>query len=139
MAGLVSYWKSLAITEIERAMDIEQFRRVMSWFATGVAIVTSRAGNQVHGMTCNAFCSVSIAPMSVLVSLSKESRTERMITFGHVFAVNILSESQRWLSDRFAGRHRNKDQNRFEGAVANRCDWCPNSEGQPSLSGLQII
>ena len=34
------------------------FRRTLGMFATGVTIVTTQAGDQVHGMTANAFMSV---------------------------------------------------------------------------------
>jgi flavin reductase (DIM6/NTAB) family NADH-FMN oxidoreductase RutF len=93
----------------------EHFRKVMSRFATGVTVVTSRAGGRIHGMTCNAFCSISDSSMCILVSLATNTRTERMIRDGRVFAVNVLSESQGWLSDRFAGRHQKSEDNRFRG------------------------
>lgn len=104
----------------------------MARFATGVAIVTSRAGDQIHGMTCNAFCSVSISPMSILVSLAKKTRTEKMIREGRVFAVNVLSDTQTWLSDRFAGRHADHEQNRFEGV-----EWAVATTGAPILENSQ--
>ena len=37
-------------------------------FATGVTVVTTLKGEQVHGMTANAFMSVSLEPPLVLVS-----------------------------------------------------------------------
>jgi flavin reductase (DIM6/NTAB) family NADH-FMN oxidoreductase RutF len=113
-------------------LDSEHFRKVMSRFATGVAIVTTRAGDEIHGMTCNAFCSISIAPMSVLISLAKNTRTERMIEKGHVFAVNVLSESQAALSDRFAGRHKEKERNRFEDV-----EWTTAVTGAPIFNDSQ--
>jgi len=106
----------------------------MSRFATGVAIVTSRAGDHIHGMTCNAFCSVSISPSSILVSLAKETRTEKMIRTGRVFAVNVLSEAQIWLSDRFAGRHPEYEGNRFRGV-----QWMIAATGAPILLGSQAF
>jgi flavin reductase (DIM6/NTAB) family NADH-FMN oxidoreductase RutF len=113
-------------------MDDIQFRKVMARFVTGVTIVTSRAGEEVHGMTCNAFCSISIAPLSVIVSLTKNTRTERLIEKGAVFAVNVLSESQTELSDRFAGRHKDKEQDRFEGIP-----WTTAITGAPIFEGVQ--
>jgi flavin reductase (DIM6/NTAB) family NADH-FMN oxidoreductase RutF len=113
-------------------MDDIQFRKVMARFVTGVTIVTSRAGKEVHGMTCNAFCSISIAPLSVIVSLTKNTRTERLIEKGAVFAVNVLSESQTELSDRFAGRHKNKEEDRFEGI-----QWTTVITGAPIFEGIQ--
>lgn len=104
----------------------------MSRFATGVAVVTSRAVNQIHGMTCNAFCSVSISPISILVSLAKNTRTEMMIRAGRIFAVNVLSEVQTLLADRFAGRQIQYESNRFEGI-----EWTVSVTGAPILKNSQ--
>jgi len=38
-----------------------------------------------------------------------------VIEKGKIFAVNILSDSQTMLSDRFAGRNKEFDENRFDG------------------------
>jgi len=116
----------------EGPLNSAEFRKVMSRFATGVAIVTTRADDKIHGMTCNAFCSISISPMSVLVSLAKNTRTESVISEGGVFAVNVLSESQTELSDRFAGRHKDKEGNRFEGI-----EWTTAVTGAPIFKGIQ--
>ncbi len=45
------------------------FRRTLGMFATGVTVLTTRRGDQVHGMTANAFMSVSLEPPLVLISL----------------------------------------------------------------------
>ena len=109
-----------------------QFRKVMGRFITGVTVVTARAGDEVHGMTCNAFCSISITPLTVMVSIAKNTRSERLIEKGGVFAVNILSETQSYLADRFAGRHKDKEGNRFEGF-----EWEPAVTGAPIFTGIQ--
>jgi flavin reductase (DIM6/NTAB) family NADH-FMN oxidoreductase RutF len=100
---------------MQTTLDGARFRRIMSRFATGVTVVTTSADGQIHGMTCNAFCSISMTPFTVMVCLAKNSRTERLIEKSGVFAVNILSDSQTSLSDRFAGRNKEFDQNRFNG------------------------
>src|ERR1041385_7331978 len=43
------------------------FRKAMGAFATGVTIITVDLEGTVHGMTANAFASVSLDPMLVLV------------------------------------------------------------------------
>jgi flavin reductase (DIM6/NTAB) family NADH-FMN oxidoreductase RutF len=108
------------------------FRKVMSRFVTGITVVTSRLGDEIHGMTCNAFCSISLNPLSVLVSLAKNSRTAALIEQSRVFAVNVLSEAQPHFSDRFAGRHQDKEANRFEGY-----EWTTAVSGAPILKGTQ--
>jgi len=112
--------------------DSAQFRKVMSRFVTGVTIVTSREGDEIHGMTCNSFCSISISPLTVMVSLAKNTRTEKLIERARLFAVNVLSQSQADLSDRFAGRHKQREQDRFAGI-----DWVTALTGAPIFKGAQ--
>ncbi len=43
-------------------VDPQRFRATMGRFATGVTIVSTAIGGQAHGMTANAFMSVSLDP-----------------------------------------------------------------------------
>ncbi len=112
--------------------DSAQYRKVMSQFVTGVTVVTGRDGDEMHGMTVNAFCSVSIAPPTVLVSLARNSRTAELVERGRVFAVNILGGPQAELSDRFAGRHKDREADRFAGF-----EWTTAVTGAPIFKGAQ--
>jgi flavin reductase (DIM6/NTAB) family NADH-FMN oxidoreductase RutF len=80
------------------------FRRTLGMFATGVTIITTQAGDQVHGMTANAFMSVSLRPPLVLISVDKRAKMNALLREGVRFGVNVLAEDQRALSDHFAGR-----------------------------------
>ncbi len=80
----------------------KDFRRVLGAFATGVTIVTTRAGDKIHGLTANAFCSVSLAPPLVLVCVNKNAQSHDLIMQSKCFAVNMLSADQRQLAARFA-------------------------------------
>jgi len=81
----------------------EHFRRVMGQFATGVTVVTTRLGDEVHGLTANAICSVSLEPLLVLVCVDHSADTHPLLEKSGVFAVNILSAEQEHLSRLFAG------------------------------------
>ena len=83
-------------------IDPDLFRRVMSHFATGVTIVTTRAGEEIHGLTVNSFCSVSLEPPLVLVCVDQKAHSHDLILQDHIFAVNILHASQEALARRFA-------------------------------------
>jgi flavin reductase (DIM6/NTAB) family NADH-FMN oxidoreductase RutF len=72
--------------------------------ATAVTIVTTRWGDQIHGMTASAVCCVSLAPPLLLVCIAKSTRTHRLIAESGFFAVHLMHEAQRDLADRFAGR-----------------------------------
>ena len=80
------------------------FRRTLGMFATGVTVLTTRAGEQVHGMTANAFMSVSLRPPLVLISLDRRARMCGMLHEGSRYGVSVLAQGQTELSDLFAGR-----------------------------------
>src|ERR671921_2953269 len=79
-------------------------RRTLGMFATGVTIITTRQGEQVHGMTANAFMSVSLEPPLVLISVDRRTKMCRLLHEGRTYGVSVLAETQSGLSDRFAGR-----------------------------------
>ena len=56
----------------------------------------------MHGMTVSAFSSVSAEPPLVLVCTNRASTTHSIIEEGGIFAVNILAEHQREVSNLFA-------------------------------------
>ena len=80
------------------------FRRPLGMFATGVTVLTTRVGEQVHGMTANAFMSVSLRPPLVLISIDRRARMGALLHEGTRFGVSVLEARQTGLSDRFAGR-----------------------------------
>ncbi|HLM10325.1 MAG TPA: flavin reductase family protein [Thermoleophilaceae bacterium] len=90
-------------------------RRTLGMFATGVTVITTRTAEQVHGMTANAFMSVSLVPPLVLISVDRRTKMCGILHEGARYGVSVLSETQSALSDRFAGR-RGEDlpQPRFE-------------------------
>jgi flavin reductase (DIM6/NTAB) family NADH-FMN oxidoreductase RutF len=93
-----------------RALDIEgddpsvALRSTLGMFATGVTIITTRVGEQVHGMTANAFMSVSLEPPLVLISVDRRTKMCRLLHEDSTYGVSVLCETQSALSDRFAGR-----------------------------------
>ena len=74
----------------------------MGHFATGVTILTTALGEELHGMTANALCSVSLEPLLVLVCVNKQARTHAVLSESGAFAVNVLAEEQEHLSRLFA-------------------------------------
>jgi flavin reductase (DIM6/NTAB) family NADH-FMN oxidoreductase RutF len=80
------------------------FRRTLGMFATGVTVLTTRVGEHVHGMTANAFMSVSLRPPLVLISLDRRARMCGMLHEGSRYGVSVLAQGQTALSDKFAGR-----------------------------------
>jgi flavin reductase (DIM6/NTAB) family NADH-FMN oxidoreductase RutF len=79
-------------------------RRTLGMFATGVTVITTLKGEQVHGMTANAFMSVSLEPPLVLISVDRRTKMCGLLHEGSHYGVSVLCETQASLSDRFAGR-----------------------------------
>jgi flavin reductase (DIM6/NTAB) family NADH-FMN oxidoreductase RutF len=79
-------------------------RRTLGMFATGVTVITTRERDQVHGMTANAFMSVSLEPPLVLISVDRRTKMCGLLHEGRTYGVSVLCETQSDLSDRFAGR-----------------------------------
>ena len=84
-------------------VDPKEFRRLMGLFATGVTVVTAATTEGVHGMTANAVMSVSLDPLLVCVSVDRRARLNRFLDASQGFAINILADGQRALSQFFAG------------------------------------
>ncbi len=104
-----SFEAAPSIEELELGSGLEgdpaiAFRRTLGMFATGVTVLTTRKGESVHGMTANAFMSVSLQPPLVLVSIDRRARMCDLLHEGTRFGVNVLEASQAALSDHFAGR-----------------------------------
>jgi flavin reductase (DIM6/NTAB) family NADH-FMN oxidoreductase RutF len=79
-------------------------RKTLGMFATGVTVITTLKGEQVHGMTANAFMSVSLQPALVLISVDRRTKMCGMLHEGSHYGVSVLCETQSALSDRFAGK-----------------------------------
>jgi flavin reductase (DIM6/NTAB) family NADH-FMN oxidoreductase RutF len=89
-------------------------RSTLGMFATGVTVITTLKGGQVHGMTANAFMSVSLDPALVLVSIDRRTKMCGLLYEGSRYGVSVLCETQSALSDRFAGRAVNSAEPRFD-------------------------
>ena len=81
-----------------------ELREVMRRWVTGVAILTSGSREVRHGMTVSSLTSISVQPPLVAITMSNSTRTKHLVDETEFFAINLLSEGQQALADRFAGR-----------------------------------
>src|ERR1700736_3533399 len=84
------------------SLNQAEFRKAMGCFATGVTIITVDLEGEVHGMTANAFASVSLDPFLVLVCVDHNTRTHAHLHAKKRFGVNVLSQDQRAISEYYA-------------------------------------
>ncbi len=90
----------------ENRIDPWLYRRTCGRFGTGVTVITTRLEGRVHGMTANAFMSVSLQPPLVLVSINRRAKMCQLLEHTGRYAVSILREDQKDLALHFAGRPR---------------------------------
>ncbi|MFI8828839.1 flavin reductase family protein [Streptomyces sp. NPDC053431] len=105
-------------------------REVMSRFATGVIVLTV-GGERMHGMTANAFTSVSLDPPTVLCCVSHGAVMHGAITAAGRFGVSVMEAGQEEVARYFADKNRPLGPEQFEGV-----DTFPGPRtGVPLLSG----
>src|SRR5215468_77559 len=90
----------------DMAVTATDFRKALGCFGTGVTIITLDDAGSVHGMTANAFTSVSLDPMLVLVCVDRRARTHAHLHTRQRFGINMLSEQQRLVSEHYADEER---------------------------------
>jgi flavin reductase (DIM6/NTAB) family NADH-FMN oxidoreductase RutF len=106
--------------------DARRFRDIIGLFATGVAVIVARAGEEVHAMTVNAVSSLSLDPLLVMFCPGKKSNMARHVGNLSGFTINILRQDQQALSTYFAGGWREATPPPFR-LVPSRC--APRLEG----------
>ncbi len=80
-----------------------QFRNALGMFATGVAVITAPREQGVPvGITVASFNAVSLDPPLVLFSVDRRCQSLADLCASPRFAVNVLTEAQQDLSNRFA-------------------------------------
>lgn len=109
-------------------IDRSAFREVLRNWASGVTVVTTRAGEVIHGMTVSAFSSVSADPPLVLVCANRSSITHEVIQKGGVFAVNILASHQADISNLFSSSE-------HENVRLDSVSWSEGETGAPLIDG----
>lgn len=69
-----------------------------------MTVVTTEHEGRTHGMTANAFVSVSLDPPLILVSIDRHAYMHGLLSISRPYGVSILAEDQEVLSSHFAGR-----------------------------------
>jgi flavin reductase ActVB len=108
-------------------IDPELFKKSMGHWTTGVAVVTTVAGDgSQHGFTANSFTAVSIDPPTILVCLDRKANSLAAFSESSWLVVNILGRAQADIARVFARKHPDK----FSGLVVRK-----GLTGGPLLTG----
>lgn len=108
----------------------DRYREVMGHFATGISVVTALEGTRPHGITVNAFSSVSLEPALVMVALDRRRYITPIVRDAGRYAVNVLGADQQALSDCFAHAPVSPGREDFCGAK-----WHPGPTALPLIDG----
>lgn len=110
------------------------FRQALGQFATGVTVLTAeRAPGHVYGMTANAFASVSLDPLLVLVCVDHRAKMLTVLKEKRRFGVNILRDTQQALSEYFSRAEQSQD---AEERLGIRYRW--NEDGVPLIGDTLV-
>ncbi|HRP76609.1 MAG TPA: flavin reductase family protein [Rhodocyclaceae bacterium] len=81
------------------------FRDTLGMFATGIAVVATRAANgDPIGLTVNSFNSVSLDPPLIVWSMARHLPSLSVFEACEYYSVNVLAADQEHLSQLFASR-----------------------------------
>jgi flavin reductase (DIM6/NTAB) family NADH-FMN oxidoreductase RutF len=95
-------------------MNPTDFRKICGHYATGITVLTTTHQGESHGITVNSFSSVSLDPPLVLFCIDKDARFNAPLSEEQSLAINILSEDQQEVSNRFANSKLTSEE-RFKG------------------------
>ena len=111
----------------DRPIETTEFRRTLSHFCTGIAIITSASDGIPVGLTVQSLVSLSLTPPLVGFSPAKTSASWKAIEKTGNFCANILAANQAGLCKAFAVSAADK----FSGV-----DWHPcQRTGLPIIGG----
>jgi len=116
------------------ALTAREFRNALGQFATGVTVVTvEREPGSVFGMTANAFTSVSLNPMLILICVDERAKILPLLHKKKRFGISVLKQGQQAVSEYFAQAEQNSE---AEHRLGLRYRWTP--EGVPILEDAVV-
>lgn len=109
-------------------VDPSLFRQLLSRFATGVTVITTRNEQGLPiGMTASSLTSVSLSPPLVSVCIDVTADMHRALSVAGTFVINILAADQQEISSRFALK---PPEERFTGLA-----WEESNDGHILIAG----
>ena len=114
-------------------VDSPAFRGAMGAVATPVSVVTAML-DEPHGTTVSAFCSLSLDPPMVLISLADDSDLLEIIRRTRRFGLNVLAHRQSAIGATFARR----GVDRFAGVTWDLSCGLPRLAGVASWAACEV-
>lgn len=111
-------------------MQIEDFKKAVGKFPTGVCVITTSFNDTLWGFTANSFVSVSLVPPLVSFCLNKDAGSFKAFISSKYFAVNILASDQQEIAKHFSHSLSNKFVN---------VEYTLSAEKTPCISGITSL
>jgi flavin reductase (DIM6/NTAB) family NADH-FMN oxidoreductase RutF len=103
----------------------ESFKAALAAVCTPVAVVTTMHDGRAHGTTVSSFCSLSLDPPMILVSLDRSSELLSLVQESGRYGVNVLAVDQPGIARAFA----RKGADKFVGIEHEMVDGLPRIAG----------
>lgn len=110
-------------------ISTDLFRQTMSLFPGAVTLVTVGQGDNRHGITATAVCSVTDTPPSLLVCINRTTDTCTQITRLKSFSVQLLDHTSEDIALAFAGAGGLRGAQKFSVGA-----WDETDRGLPQLT-----
>lgn len=118
----------------KQSVDIGEFKLAMRNLAGAVSVITVGSGPNRTGFTATSVSSFSAEPPVVLVCVNKSSSSWGALQDAGSFGVNILSDQQSAVADRFAGKGGIKGSDRYVGS-----EWLRLESGVLGLQSALVV
>lgn len=82
----------------------DAFKSTLRQAASGVVVITTELAGRPKAMTATAFTPLSADPPLVIVCVNQHGLTHQALCERTCFGINVLSDRQREVAERFAGR-----------------------------------
>ncbi|WP_447761952.1 flavin reductase family protein [Sphingopyxis panaciterrae] len=86
----------------------------MARLAASLHIVTTQSGGCRHGLTVTAASSLSVDPMSLILSINRNAAAHKAILTSQKLCLNMLAAGHDRLAMRFAGAFGHRGEERFD-------------------------
>jgi len=121
---------SAALDLTPETATADELKTAMRQLAAGISVVTVGTGDTKTGATVTSATALSVEPPTIIVNINLAASVWPVINTERRFCLNILSDKQQAVADRFAGRTGERGAARYEGA-----DWYALETGALALKG----
>jgi 3-hydroxy-9,10-secoandrosta-1,3,5(10)-triene-9,17-dione monooxygenase reductase component len=83
-------------------IPLEEFKKSLGRFASGVTLITYTEGSLLSGITVSSFTSLSLDPPLILFNIQKTASSHDKLLHSKGYAVHILSNEQESISNQFS-------------------------------------